>query len=69
MLSDGRIGHLLDTYTPWWKVCLCVHNTAVLCVVKEVYVYVCACVCECMCGSVCVCVCVFSAATCVLYLL
>ena len=20
MLGDGRIGHLLDTYTPWWKV-------------------------------------------------
>ena len=20
MLSDGRIGHLLDNYTPWWKV-------------------------------------------------
>ena len=20
MLSDGRIGHLLDSYTPWWKV-------------------------------------------------
>ena len=20
MLSDGQIGHLLDSYTPWWKV-------------------------------------------------
>ena len=20
MLKDGRIGHLLDSYTPWWKV-------------------------------------------------
>jgi len=20
MLSDGRIGHLLNSYTPWWKV-------------------------------------------------
>jgi len=20
MLRDGRIGHLLDNYTPWWKV-------------------------------------------------
>ena len=20
MLSDGRIGHLIDSYTPWWKV-------------------------------------------------
>ena len=20
MISDGRIGHLLDSYTPWWKV-------------------------------------------------
>ena len=36
MLSDGRIGHLLDSYTPWWKVSISQHSvvcSSVLCCV------------------------------------
>ena len=35
MLSDGRIGHLVDSYTPWWKVSTELYSISLCCVCLE----------------------------------